>query len=293
MNGLETEIKALKNENYILKERISQLERLVFSAKRERFVPDANPAQASLFGDAVRTREASTEEPSVISIGKKKRKSRKGVRRNEFPAHLEREKTILEPEVSDVKNLMRIGEDITELLAYVPATIHVRQIVRPRYVDPTDGDKGVMQSGIPPRIIPKGMVDESLIAQLIVEKIQFHTPIHRFSRKIKQLGIGFIKNNNLYNWFHRGAESLLPLYHILQKDILDTGYVQADESRISVLTKNKLNSSHRGQMWVFFAPGLKATFFNYEPKEIRNVPIGYYRTIREYYRPMVILSIRK
>ena len=31
--------------------------------------------------------------------------------------------------------------------------------------------------------MPKGMVDESLIAHLIIEKILFHTPIHRFRKK--------------------------------------------------------------------------------------------------------------
>ena len=267
MSGLERENKALKEENYILKERISQLERLVFSSRRERFVPDANPMQASLFGEAVRIEGKPPGDSSGVSTGTKKRKkSRKGVRRNEFPAHLERRTTVLDPKVADVGNLTRIGEDITELLAYVPASISVRQIVRPRYVDKKDEDKGVVQAAVPPRIVPKGMVDESLIAQLIVEKIQFHTPIYRFSKKLRQLGIDFIKENNLHNWFHRGAESLLPLYHLLQEDILATRYVQADESHITVLTKNSLKSSHRGQMWVFFSPQLKAALFNYEPR---------------------------
>lgn len=266
MNGLETENKALKEENYILRERISQLERLVFSSRRERFVPNVPTHQTSLFGDMAEAGEI-IREPSPEPTGKKKKKtSRKAVRRNEFPAHLERHKTIVEPELSNIESPCQIGEDITELLAYVPASISVRQIVRPRYVDKSDEDKGVIQAAIPPRIVPKGMVDESLIAQLIVEKIQFHTPIYRFSKKLRQLGIDSIKENNLHNWFHRGAESLLPLYHLLQEDILATGYVQADESHITVLTKNSLKSSHRGQMWVFFSPQLKATFFNYEPR---------------------------
>ena len=268
MSGLEAENKALKSEIFILKERISQLERLVFSSRRERFVPDKNPSQTSLFQEEQQS-EIALEETETTTIQKKK-KSRKGIRKNEFPANLEREKTIINPIEENLDNLTQIGEDITELLAYTPAQIHVKQIIRPRYVDKTNEDKGVLQATIPPRIIPKGMVDESLIAQLIVEKIQFHTPIHRFSKKLKQLGIDFIRENNLYDWFHRGAESLLPLYHLLQEDVLGTGYVQADESRITVLAKNNPKSSHRGQMWVFFAPTIKATFFNYEPH--RDIP---------------------
>jgi transposase len=123
----------------------------------------------------------------------------------------------------------------------------------------------VLQAPIPPRIVPKGMVDESLIAQIIVEKIQFHTPIYRFAKKIKQGGIDFVKQNNLHNWFHAGAESLKPLYNLLIEDILSQGYVQGDETRIPVLAKNKIGAAHRGQMWAFFAPTIRAVAFNYEP----------------------------
>jgi len=102
-------------------------------------------------------------------------------------------------------------------------------------------------------------------AQIINEKIQFHTPIYRFSKKLKQAGVDFIKENNLHNWFHTGAESLSPLYDLLVKDILAQGYVQADETRITVLAKNKKNAAHRGQMWAFLAPTIMAVAFNYEP----------------------------
>jgi transposase len=268
----------LKAEVYVLKERVAQLERLLFSAKRERFVSETPSNQGTLF-DLESAEEVETEVvEKVVKSVKKKPKDRQGIRKNEFPAGLRREQTIIEPvelteETAD--DFVKIGEDIIELLAYTPAEIHVKQIIRPRYAqkeqketektDEKDDQSIIVEANIPPRLIPKGMVDESLLAQLIVEKIQFHTPIHRFAKKLKQLGIGFLKANNLTNWFRRTAESLLPLYHLLQADVLATAYVQADETRIQVLSKLKKNASHRGQMWVYFAPNIKATFFNYEP----------------------------
>jgi len=110
-----------------------------------------------------------------------------------------------------------------------------------------------------------GMVDESLIAQIIVEKIQFHTPVHRFVKKMKQAGVDFIKANNLHNWFHAGAHSLLPLYHLLIEDILTQGYIQGDETPIPVLSKNKPGATHRGYMWAFYSPQTRAVAFNYDP----------------------------
>jgi hypothetical protein len=52
---------------------------------------------------------------------------------------------------------------------------------------------------------------------------------------------------------------------LLQEDVLATRYVQADETRIQVLSKLKISASYRGQIWIYFAPTIKATFFNYEP----------------------------
>lgn len=101
--------------------------------------------------------------------------------------------------------MVKIGEDITELLAYIPADYYVKCLIRPRFANKVDEEQGVAQAPIPPRLIPKGMVDESLVAQIIVEKILFHTPIHRFRKKLKQAGISFISENNLHNWFHSAA----------------------------------------------------------------------------------------
>ena len=65
----------------------------------------------------------------------------------------------------------------------------------------------------------------SIVQQVIVVN---NDVITSGSQEVEQLGIDFLKENNLTNWFARTAESLLPLYYLLQKDILATGYIQAD-----------------------------------------------------------------
>ena len=257
---------ALKQTIFILKEEIGQLKKMIFGAKRERFEAAQNPMQGLLFEGASSIDESPQEEELIKTVSSKKRKSnRKGIKRNRFPVSLERESTTILPPDVDTTALTEIGQDVTELLAYRPASLYVKEIIRPRMVDKKDEDKGVLQAPIPARIVPKGMVDESLLAQIINEKIQFHTPIHRFSKKLKQAGVDFISENNLYNWFHTAAASLIPVYDLLLEDILQQGYLQGDETRIQVLKKNKKGSSHRGQMWAFMAPTINAIIFNYEP----------------------------
>ena len=261
------ENKDLKTKVFLLKEENEQLKKMIFGAKRERFVADQNVQQGSLFGEASASENnPETEEETIQSTtSKKKKKVRKPAKRNTFPASLKRETTTLLPDHEHPDQFTIIGNDVTEILAYQPASVYVKEIIRPRMVDKSQEEAGVLQAPIPPRLIPRGMVDESLIAEMISEKIQFHTPVHRFSRKLRQLGIKFISENNLYNWFHKAAELLIPLYDLLVADIIAQAYIQGDETRMQVLSKNKPGASHRGQMWAFMAPTIKAIAFNYEP----------------------------
>ena len=303
--ALKKENRELKTEIHLLKEQLAQLKRMVFGASRERYVPIENPNQGVLFEEKEAStlieeavEEAVEEAAKEVVVKKRPARKKKPPVRNKFPESIHRTETVIIPQEvqAAAEDYVKIGEDVTEILAYTPAELHVKKIIRPRYARKMDNSSkksekidnskeitdnsseisdnfldnssdlpAIAQEPIPPRLVPKGMVDESLIAQIIIEKIQFHIPVHRFEKKLKQLGITFIKQKNLNNWLHRGAEALLPLYHLLQADVLGTGYVQADETRIQVLSKLKKNASHRGQMWVYFAPTIKATFFNYEP----------------------------
>lgn len=265
MSPIETENKALKEENFLLKAENAQLKKMLFSAKRERFISGNNPNQGQLFDDQALAVEVE-EQDEVISKKKKPKKARPPIQRNTFPAGLRREEQIIQPDDVDLDQMIKIGEDVTELLAYIPADLYVKRIVRPRWVNKDEEDQGVAQAPIPMRLIPKGMVDESLVAQLIVEKILFHTPIHRFRKKLKQAGIDFISENNLYNWFHSAAYSLVPLYDLLHQDLLAQPYNQVDETRIAVLSKNKPGATHRGYFWVLNNPKLRAVLFQYDSR---------------------------
>ncbi len=50
----------------------------------------------------------------------------------------------------------------------------------------------------------------------------------------------------------------------LKKQVLQSSYIQADESPIKVLTKDKPGSSHKGWMWVYHSPPNGLLFFDYQ-----------------------------
>jgi len=227
---------------------IANLKKLIFGARRERFTGNADAATQSTLFDIEASPNIEQPETVTKTIIIKKRKKPKTFKRKSFPAHLPREEKTIQPEdiKADAAAYTKIGESITELLKYHPAHLTVKKIIRPKYIMKNDEDAGVKQALVPPRLIPGGIVDESLIAGLITEKILHHTPVHRFNKKL-------------------GAEALLVLQEQIKKDMLSQNYNQVDETTITVLAKNKKNASHRGYMWVLYNPKQQSVLFNYHP----------------------------
>ena len=198
--ALIEENKALKLQNSILEFRLEQLEKALFGSKRERFIPEENSHQASLFASEIEEVPSTTEDEDLIvaTVPKKKRR-KKEIARNTFPGHLVREEQVIEPEGYQ-EGFKCIGQDETEILKYIPMELKVLKIVRPRYVDHRAKEKQIHQANIPARIIPKGLVDDSLVAGLISEKFEYHMPVYRFVKKLRNAGIDFIKAKHCYNY---------------------------------------------------------------------------------------------
>jgi transposase len=267
------EFEALKTENLMLKMKLSSLERMIFGSKRERYIsPSVDPAQGNLFGEEAKTEQSETkpnsakEEKATAKNKKAKKKNPKG-----FPANLKRKEERIEPEGLDLDRMKVIGEDVTELLAYQEGYFYIRRIVRPRYA-PTDGSDGIYQANIPERLIPKGKLDESLIAQLIIEKCYFHTPIDRFAKKMSLLDCEGVTTSTLHNGFHRAAECLSPLYDLLVKDLQQGDYLQADESPIKVLNHAQKKKESKGYMWIYRSPITGAVVFVYDASRSQSNP---------------------
>jgi transposase len=121
---------ALKQQD--LEFQLAQLKKLVFGSRHEKFVsPDAQLAPTLFDIPAI----AELLEPTVVSYekaGKQARPNHPG--RNSFPEHLRREERIINPEGIDPALVKKIGEDVTETLAYIPAELFVKKVIRPKYL---------------------------------------------------------------------------------------------------------------------------------------------------------------
>ena len=135
MSELEIENQTLKQEITLLKFELAQLKKMLFGASRERFIPQTSPDQGSLFGDAPVAAQTVPEPEVELVKRKKKKKKRIFAPRVTFPASLRRVEEVIMPEDFDPQKHIKIGEDRTELIAYTPADLFVRCLIRYRYAE--------------------------------------------------------------------------------------------------------------------------------------------------------------
>lgn len=246
----------------LLKHELAELKRLIFGAKSERYIPvPVASNQTSLFDEAISDVPVEEVQKSLITYERTKgSKSHPG--RNDIPAHLPVEEKIIEPQ-ADTADMVKIGEEVTEYVEYTPACLKKIRIIRPKYAHKnTDGP--VVIAPVPVRALPKSVAGVSLVSWIIVRKFVEHMPFYRQIQAIDRDYQWQLPASTVNDWFVSVCTLLEPLYVVLKQKVLDSGYIQVDESPIQVLDHhNKKGSSHKGYQWVYHSPEEKLIFFDY------------------------------
>ena len=272
----------LSQENQYQKYIIEKFKRMLFGTKRERFTKE-NPYQMNLpfEEDQQSEQKQDSEEKQTITYQREKPKKRekKGI---ELPEDIEVEEIRIEPE-EDVSNLKYIGEDVTKVLEFTPAKLKLKKYIRPKYAreNHDDSTKGIVMGILPSRPIEKSMASSSLLSHLLVSKYVDHLPIYRQIEMFKRQRIK-IPPSTIDSWITQTANLLSPLYDRLKQKILSQGYLQADETPIKVLDKNKKQKTHQGYYWVYHAPLQNAVFFDYRKSRDRYGPLALLKNFKGY-----------
>lgn len=167
--------------------------------------------------------------------------------RNSFPETLRREEQILYPAGIDLATAKKVGEDVTEILAFKPGELFVKKLVRPKLLDAATNS--ILQAPAPDRAFEKSSVDPSLVAQVIVEKFLDHLPLYRQLKRYSRLGAN-ISDSTMGDWLTAAANLWLPLYEAHKKEVIACNYLHADETTIKVLESERKGATHLGYYWV-------------------------------------------
>jgi transposase len=252
-SDLESQNTDLKSQKSIMESRLAdiqfqldQMKRMIYGAKRERFVKNADENQMELpFEVEPESEPEKQQETITYTRSKTKRANHPG--RMALPGHLPVKEIIIEPE-EDTTGMKCIGKEVTDQLELVPAKLFIKRYIRPKYIKPEDKEtlthKGVIAS-LPVFPIEKGIAGPGLLAQIMIDKFVDHLPIYRQIERFKREAIK-IPASTINGWQEAVCSLLWPLYENLKRRVLQQGYLQVDETPIQVLDKTKKRKNTPG-----------------------------------------------
>jgi len=249
-------------------DQIAQLQRLVYGRKSERFVASDN--QLNLFSDKIDNSVSKEQEVQSLQVKAHKREVKKSKHKGRQLlsqcGHLPLEEHLLDIEHSE--NSIKIGEAITEKLAYKPGKLYRIRYKRPKYKEPKSEEIKIAE--LPEQPIAKCEADVSLLAYIVVSKFVDHLPEYRLRQMFKRESV-VIPPATMNNWTHKVANLVNLVAVHIREQILSQSYVQMDESTIKVMTGKK-NRTHLGYMWVLNSPEKDQVYFEYHPGRSSTAP---------------------
>ncbi len=154
--------------------------------------------------------------------------------RQPLPNHLPRIEHRHEPESCTCgqcgKDLVKIGEDVTEQLDVEPAKFFVHRHIRPQYACRTC--ETVTAAPIPPAVIDGGMAAVGLLTWVLIGKFLDHLPLYRLEQIAARSGV-ILSRSTLADWVGRLGVALEPLAERLAWHLRQRHSLHADETPVA------------------------------------------------------------
>jgi len=207
---------------------------------------------------------------------------RRGHGRKPLPRALTRER--IEHELAEserqcphcARTMERIGEEVSERLEYVPASLKVIEEARAKYACSCGG--ALKTAAKPAQPIEKGLAGASLLAQVVVAKYADHCPLHRQEGIFRRHGVE-LSRKTMCGWMRQTADLLAPLYERLKARALESRVVQTDDTPVAVLDRS-LPKTRQGRIWTYV--GEQATVYDYTASRARAGPERFLNKYRGY-----------
>jgi transposase len=242
---LEQRARLLSNKLQIeqLKLELSKLRRMQFGRSSEQL--DAKIAQLELTLEELEARE--TTLPLAVTAAIPERV--KPVRRP-LSERLPRETVVhsSEPVCPECSCEMRVlGEDVAEILEYVPSHFKVIRHVRPKLSCPKC--QTIVQAQAPSRPIARGLAGPGLLAHVLVSKYCDHLPLYRQSQIYQRDGID-LDRSTLADWVGSASELLDPLVTAIRDYVFKAHKIHGDDTPVPVLCPGR-GTTRQGRLWSY------------------------------------------
>ncbi len=233
-----------------------QIEQLELRLEELQARPADNPIQAE-------TKLASAD-PALASTPQPARRA--------LPGHLPRQTQRHEPREATCPGcggtLGKLGEDVSEVLEYLPASFFVVRHVRPKLS--CTGCDCIVQAPAPSRPIERGLAGPGLLAHVLVSKYADHLPLYRQSEIYARQGVE-LERSTLADWVGGASRLLEPLVEVLFRYVTAASKLHADDTPVPVLAPGN-GKTKTGRLWTYVRddrpagdPSAPAVWFAYSP----------------------------
>ena len=251
---------------------VAWLNRQLFGRKSEK-LPIIDPNYPDLFAamlpeNAQQIADARDEAVEKIVKTKEERRQEKKNRimMEDLPVL---EQVILTPDNLDKDLYKKIGQEVTRIVEHKPGQLYIKEIIREKWglKDNTStapkGMSGVLIVPMPLLPIYKGIAGASLLAEILLQKYEYHMPYYRQIKQYSHLGMKGLTESTVDGWFKQTMELLKPLYEVLKSEVMKTDYAQADETTTPVINKDT-HKAAKEYLWMVRAVMERLVLFYYD-----------------------------
>ena len=143
--------------------------------------------------------------------------------------------------------LRPLGEDVTEVLDYTPASFRVIRHVRPKLS--CRSCETIAQAEVPSLPIRRGLATPALLAHVLVATYADHCPLYRQAEIYARAGVE-LDRSTLADWVGQTAHLLRPLVDAVGSHVLAADRVFADDTTVPVLDPGR-GSTKTGRLWCY------------------------------------------
>ena len=241
-----TELLSHKNEIEHLQLLIAKLRRMMFGRSSEKISHQIEQLELQLeeLETAKSGRVASAPTAPVAESELKQS-------RRVFPDHLPRQiETHLPSQATCTEcggALRKLGEDVSEVLEYVPESFKVIRHVRPKFS--CSDCEHIAQAAAPTRPIERGIAGPGLLAHVLVSKYADHLPLYRQSEMYARQGIE-LDRSTLADWVGNTSHLLQPLVNSVREHVMAATKIHADDTPVPVLAPGQ-GKTKLARLWTY------------------------------------------
>lgn len=154
----------------------------------------------------------------------------------------------------------QISEERTFEVDIIGPQLVKREIVRPKFRKKADRETPPVIAPALPRPAMGGYASAGLIAYVVTSKYRYHLPLYRIETMSAQWGAA-LSRKTMADWVRIAADWAEPIYKLMHAQLLQSGYVQCDETPVRFLDPDeKGRAASQGYLWVVSAPGGDVVF---------------------------------